>query len=114
MKTGAELITEERQRQIEKEGWTEDHDTQHSNGELALAACCYASPVLLYQKNESYYNIQFSDPWPDWWDYQWNKRQTNKNGYIIPNEELPNEQRIRNLVKAGALIAAEIDRLQRL
>ena len=36
MKTGIELITEERQRQIEVEGWTPEHDAKHAFGEAAL------------------------------------------------------------------------------
>lgn len=45
MKTGVDLIAAERKRQIEKEGWTLQHDRdEHTGGELALAACCYAAP----------------------------------------------------------------------
>lgn len=32
MKTGIELIAEERQRQIDVEGWTPEHDAQHADG----------------------------------------------------------------------------------
>ncbi|WP_373400076.1 hypothetical protein V8V91_10940 [Algoriphagus halophilus] len=46
MKTGIELIAEERQRQIEKEGWTSEHDAKHKNGELAHAAATYAMTDL--------------------------------------------------------------------
>ena len=83
MKSGIELIAKERQRQIEAEGWTPEHDDQHVHGELADAAACYVdgNPV----------------GWP--WDEKWWK---------------PSSDPIRNLAKAGALIAAEIDRLQRL
>lgn len=42
MKTGIELIAEERERQITKEGWTPEHDAEHKNGELANAAAVYA------------------------------------------------------------------------
>ena len=42
MKTGTQLITEERQRQISREGWLPDHDDQHASGELNDAAICYA------------------------------------------------------------------------
>lgn len=42
MKTGIELIAEERQRQITEEGWTPEHDINHTNGQLASAAACYA------------------------------------------------------------------------
>ena len=41
---GIELISEERKRQIEEEGWTSEHDTQHDDESLALAACYYALP----------------------------------------------------------------------
>ena len=98
MKTGAELIAEERQRQIEVEGWTKKHDAQHKDGELAKAAICYAEPTPHYREVNRH--VLFRVPnhvfWPQTWDLKWFKP-TN---------------RIRDLVKAGALIAAEIDRLR--
>ena len=42
--SGAERIAAERQRQVEREGWTADHDAQHTDGSLAWAAVCYAAP----------------------------------------------------------------------
>lgn len=42
MKTGIELIAEERQRQIEVEGWSLHRDSSYTQGELAKAAVCYA------------------------------------------------------------------------
>ena len=42
--TGAKLIAAERQRQIEQEGWTPEHDAEHAGEGLALAACSYAVP----------------------------------------------------------------------
>lgn len=123
METGIELIKTERERQVSQEGWTPQHDEQHDSGELALAACCYSSPVLLLKPKGKHGYI---DPWP-WYDtvectrygdgttFQepaWDKRQRDNDDEIIPNGELPTAQRIRNLVKAGALIAAEIDRLE--
>jgi hypothetical protein len=106
MKTGVELITEERQRQIEKEGWNTRHDDiKHDNGGLALAGVCYAVDVI-YHIGEKYIiypplktairEIMFTG-WP--WD----------NKYWKPT---PNDP-VRQLTKGGALIAAEIDRLQR-
>ena len=86
MKQGIELIAEERKRQVDEEGWTEEHDDQHTCGELKIAAACYTT---------------LSDhPAPSFWPWliEWWK---------------PSGDPIRNLVKAGALIAAEIDRLQR-
>lgn len=37
MSTGIEAIAAERQRQIEKEGWTPEHDDTHGAGEMAEA-----------------------------------------------------------------------------
>lgn len=86
---GIELIAEERLRQVSQEGWTKYHDDRHVYHELAHAAICYAKPGIRAQ-------TPANPPWP--WAPEWWK---------------PSEDRIRNLVKAGALIAAEIDRLQR-
>ena len=97
MKKGIELIAEERQRQIEVEGWTKEHDAEHINDDLALAAVCYTIPSEL--RHYSYCPLRkerVPDFWP--WDKKWWK-------------PCP-ENRIRELVKAGALIAAEIDRLE--
>ena len=96
MKTGSELIAEERQRQIEKEGWTPAHDDKHTGGELNYAAASYtwaANHVRCFPQVP----IHAPQTWP--WDLAWWK---------------PAKEPTRNLVKAGALIAAEIDRLQRL
>ena len=94
MKKGVELIAEERKRQIEVEGFNSDHDSHNSIGELALAASCY----LVYDYPhwaESEDLIPMPKQFP--WDSKWWKP--------TPND------RIRELTKAGALIAAEIDRL---
>lgn len=112
---GAELITEERERQVNEEGWSPEHDDDgyHANGELALFACCLASPILLFYKDDRQDEVAFCDLYPSDWDHQYDKRKRD-DGDLIPNSELPLPERIRNLVKAGALIAAEIDRLHRL
>jgi hypothetical protein len=87
-KTGIELIAAERERQIKVEGHTAEHDAQHTKGQLAHAAVCYALPDRIPDA------VMMIWPWPDeWW------------------KPTPDD-RIRELVKAGALIAAEIDRLQ--
>jgi hypothetical protein len=93
MKTGVELIADERARQISVEGWTPEHDDKHDKEELTAAACCYAMPPdVLAALSEMLGRL-----WP--WDVEWFKP--------TPHN------RVRDLVKAGALIAAEIDRLQR-
>jgi hypothetical protein len=112
--TGIERIARERQRQIEVEGWTATHDDGHVYGEMALAAACYATPILLYRFENSYVNrLEFVDPWPEEWR-DWDKRPYPCGGNVVGrNCDLPVTKRIRQLEKAGALIAAEIDRLQR-
>ncbi len=91
---GAALIMEERYRQIHVEGWDESHDDKHVNAELAVAAACYAAN----NTHRMCVDLNGFDAWP--WDEGWDKR--NKHN------------RIRQLVIAGALIAAEIDRLKRM
>lgn len=111
MKTGVELIEKERRRQVEREGYTPEHDDGHDGGEIAMAAACYASPDLIYVEERHVNSIGFIDPWP--WDECDDKR-PHKGNEVLPNHRLTIAARIHQLVKAGALIAAEIDRLQRL
>jgi HPt (histidine-containing phosphotransfer) domain-containing protein len=87
--TAIKDIAAERQRQINMEGWTAAHDDAHDLGQIAAAAGVYA---LVASGRHLDIAAQF---WP--WDYQWWK---------------PCDAR-RNLVKAGALIVAEIQRLDR-
>jgi hypothetical protein len=99
MKTGAELIAEERQRQITQEGWDEKNDDGHTCRELLYGAQSYIQSVLAPDSiPESKRRYILSMHWPAQWNPSWFKPTTP----------------IRDLVKAGALIAAEIDRLQRL
>ena len=48
MKTGIELIAQERKEQLKKHKWTSEHDDQHDCGELTDAAIVCASEDLLY------------------------------------------------------------------
>lgn len=118
MATGIQLIMNERERQIEVEGFDSAHDDEHTGGELALAAALYATPVLLYEKIDYARGPAFSNSFP--WD-EWDKRphfsgsDTENRGNMVGDPEYyTKEQRLDLLVKAGALIAAEIDRLQRI
>lgn len=94
--TGIDLIAEERRRQVEQEGWTPQHDAHHVNGELVCAAICYAEAGSGFDLSIGCDEVgKPPHPWPfeaSWWK---------------PSDDLR-----RNLAKAGALIAAEIDRLQ--
>lgn len=93
MNAGVVMIAAERQRQVTVEGWSTSHDDEHDPGTLALAARGYL--VRAMQQLEG---IEPTSParWP--WAAEWWK---------------PAPEPLRNLVKAGALIAAEIDRIVR-
>ena len=95
---GVQRIAAERERQVKEEHWTAEHDDSHTAGQLAMAACCYASWRQLFVKEYRLNGFLFKDPWP--WE--------SVPGNIFHKDE------IRRLEIAGALIAAEIDRLLRL
>jgi hypothetical protein len=116
--SGVDLIKWERQRQIEEEGFDAEHDNDnfHESGELALAAVALAAPVPIFTKISTYEDeseIVFADVWPEEWSSEYDKRKRNSNGFLIPQKRSRKEV-IRDLTKAGALIAAEIDRLLRI
>jgi hypothetical protein len=110
---GAARIKAERSRQIEEEGFLSDHDAGHGAAELVRAAIAYAGTALppvpntgeervVYIRQELHEGgrdnlVAFTDIWPEGWAPEWDKRD---GGSVV-----------RNLTKAGALIAAEIDRL---
>lgn len=99
MKTGTELIALERERQ--KLRYTSDHDDNHGEGELLVAAVAYAAAAS-YESE----------------DYEWMRREVLDGAWAAtgwPQDQFrPKRTAIENLVIAGALIAAEIDRLQHL
>lgn len=100
----AEIVSE-RQRQITKEGWAPRHDDEHTDGSLAAAAACYAYTSSLDLNLRAHHGkvdpvdaantVKFM--WPVGWDWWWWKPSTRR----------------RNLIKAAALIVAEIERLDR-
>lgn len=107
-------IREERVRQMHKEQWTPEHDDLHRSGEMARAAAAYALQSTMGDPERSFevevgggtrmfkrkfftvgtINISYL-LWP--WDGKWWKPSTPR----------------RDLVKAAALIVAEIERLDR-
>jgi len=93
---GASLIASERARQVASEGWTPAHDDQHIAGELALAAASYAQPPGIRGTRNWQETGRMSGPPTTWPGRHW--------------EWQPSGNRIDELVKAGALVAAEIDR----
>jgi hypothetical protein len=88
IKQAAKDVLAERARQVSVEGWTPEHDDRYVNGELAMAAASYASESITSHGG-------MPSIWP--WDASWWK---------------PGDRR-RMLEKAGALIIAEIERLDR-
>ena len=99
-KTALELIAEERQRQIDVYGYTDDFALSaheyYSEGELADAAACYAMSACYRQLDNSF--VGTPAQWP-WHASLWR-----------PSPE----NRILELTKAAAMLVAEIDRLQNL
>ncbi|ENZ1720888.1 hypothetical protein NDR77_02880 [Pseudomonas aeruginosa] len=87
-------VQAERRRQITAEGWTPEHDDEHSHGQMARAAACYALAGSS-APNDGTAALLVSLAWP--WDEQWWKPTTTR----------------RDLVKACALGLAEIERLDR-
>ena len=92
----------ERQRQISDEGWSHSHDDKHQSGEIAGAAAAYAQVAA----DQAEYaaldmigeDLDEMDPPDSWrWAYCWFK---------------PKDAR-RNLIRAAALIVAEIERIDR-
>lgn len=97
-------IAAERRRQVEAEGWTSAHDDQHTDGSLARAAACYAAHASAYARvgdDAGLVAYQTADTprreygWP--WSMEWWKPKTPR----------------RDLVRAAALLVAEIERIDR-
>jgi len=95
--SGVERIRVERRRQRSRSPWgkaySRTHDDEHDQGEIARAAAVYAMPPEFRERNQDLVAVLTPRHW-----------------YL----KLKSGDRIRELTKAGALIAAEIDRLERL
>ena len=85
---GIKEITEERKKQIEKHGYTAEHDSIYNNDELIMCAIAYLEGLV--------YGEHIAESlWP--FDKKYLHLEDGKLG---------------NLKKAGAFIAAEIDRME--
>lgn len=106
MKTGIELIAEERKRQIEVEGYTQQHDSEHTASEIIAAAQAYLESAKLHLLSESF------DPSSSWHKtnepFYWNNV---KDLWPWDEKSFKPTTAVRDFVKAGALIAAIVDRL---
>lgn len=89
-------VLAERQRQISAEGWTPEHDDAHGDGSLAYAAASYAIESA-HLADGMKWDVTRAPPfcWP-WEREAW---------------KLADPRRM--LVKSGALVIAEIERLDR-
>lgn len=96
MKTGVELIVSERQEQIEKHGFDSDHDSRdfNSSGEMITAA----GYILDIAQGNVPGSLTVTAQYPRNWHPKFKSKFAQKT-------------RIEKLTVAGALIAAEIDRL---
>lgn len=94
MLSGVELIAAERRRQVEVEGWTAEHDDEHRWGALTKVA---ATLAVLHT------DAIVTDPVGEF----------ETGGRTWGLAEKHGRDEIRCLTIAGALIAAEIDRLLR-
>lgn len=102
-------IAAELQRQRDVEGWSPSHDDKHADVSLAQAAACYALPTKATAPRTTFEPPVRGDcliavdhhdipvAWPRSWHPKWWK---------------PKDRR-RDLVRAAALIVAEIERLDR-
>ena len=95
-KEGIAVIAAERRRQKRVERFTAERDDEYVNSELASAAAAYSLPE--HARSVVLAGTEIPSCWP--WDQKWWKPTS--------------DDRVRELAKAGALIAAEIDRLNRL
>jgi hypothetical protein len=103
-------VLAERQRQISVEHWTPNHDDLHGRMELSRAARCYILKAIHTENDDASYNPhlasdeQYRPPYPrfeppqgwPWEGTAWKPKGTRA-----------------DLVRAGALILAEIERLDR-
>lgn len=96
-RTALDDIAAERRRQREAEGWTPEHDDAHATGAMAAAAAVYAlhSTREGHPMPASVIDAAVRQFWP--WEWSWWK---------------PKDRR-RDLVRAAALLVAEIERLDR-
>lgn len=102
---GTVLIETERSRQIEFEGYDSEHDREHEGtGDLADAGACYACCAAAMIRGASLEELAelMTDNFEGLLNWPWDAI-----------DFKPTEDPIRALVKAGALIAAQIDLLQR-
>ena len=136
--SGHWMITAERMRQLYRDGWSLAYDREeHVVGELARAAVCYVEASIniarflrwatddgprwlngytgFSKKQRASALADFNRAGQDPLGHQYGRTETSvkppRGWPWEPADWKPDNDPVRNLVKAGALIAAEIDRL---
>lgn len=103
-------VARERTRQVNSEGWTSEHDDAHGDGSIALAGACYAMFAAVSDEARASTDMPAGlttdgEPitgWAAWLSiWPWERR------FWKPTD------RRRDLVKAAALLIAEIERIDR-
>ena len=103
-------VARERTRQVNSEGWTSEHDDAHGDGSIAFAGVCYAMFVVVSDEARASTDMPAGlttdgEPitgWAAWLSiWPWERR------FWKPTD------RRRDLVKAAALLIAEIERIDR-
>lgn len=104
-------IEDERIRQIREEGWSNNHDDGHKNGELANFAACYAATTNKELKFLD--EIYESSP-----EYSGVSHIEFKYKALLPFDikflKKEKHSREKQLIISAALIIAELERLERL
>jgi hypothetical protein len=120
--TGVELIAAERERQVSSKGYKASHDDGHDLGELAMAAAVYATPggareyswLIEARTTDGAVAVEHDEfVRPATAAFEWTSSTPRLWPFGDGWKPSP-DNRIRELAKAGALIAAEIDRLERI
>lgn len=91
----------ERHRQVCVEGYDPEHDDTHTQGEIAMAAVCYAMPPDSRELLMSMVHPKGALWWWPWSASSYKPSAGTKEG------------RLREIAKAGALLLAEYERISR-
>jgi hypothetical protein len=96
MTTARDLVDAERNRQQTALGYTAEHDDAHIDGEIGRMGACYADAASAQLEGSSLADEYGEEPHPFW--------------PVSEEAWRPSDNPLRNLVKAAALLEAEIDK----
>lgn len=127
---GISYITVERARQVSEKGYTSEHDDVHAHQSLAAQAVYLATPVKAYSITQLAKGVvRWEEIRANGWHGKRLARPMPSRSFLLDADEPIRgddmggqdsltagelrARRVKELAKAGALIAAEIDRLLR-